>query len=524
VRWPRPVRKVAREVRSHADQPGQNEQVEAHTRVGRVGRWFDERTGAARVGRGALNKIFPNHWSFLLGEVALYSFLVLVGTGIFLTFFFDASTEPVIYDGSYAPLQGVEVSQAYDSAMDLTFDVRAGLVMRQIHHWAALVFVAAIVLHLCRIFFTGGFRRPREINWVIGCALMLLAILNGFAGYSLLDDQLSGTGVRVGYSIILSIPVIGTWMASLLFGGNFPGTDFIPRLFVIHILIVPLAIFGLLAVHLGMLIKHKHTHFAGQGATEHNVVGERLWPTYVFKAGGLFFLVFAVLAALGGLAQINPVWIYGPFRPENVSSASQPDWYMGWADGALRLMPNWEVRAWGFTIPNPFWGGVLLPGITFTLLFLWPWLEARFTKDRREHHVLDRPRDRPVRTALGVSTLVFYTILGVAASNDVIATTFGLSVNAVLISLRVAVLVAPPIAAYITYKLCTQLAARSGPIVDPSLIGGDGDGTGGDEHGAPVPAEGDEGGFPSSAVEPDGDGRVPVAGAAPAKVSPSDDA
>jgi ubiquinol-cytochrome c reductase cytochrome b subunit len=498
--------RVAGEVRSHPDQPGENVEVVARTRVGRVGRWFDERTGAARVGRGALNKIFPNQWSFLLGEIALYSFVVLVVTGIFLTFFFDASTEPVIYDGSYAPMHGVEVSQAYNSALDLSFDVRAGLVMRQIHHWAALVFVAAIVLHLCRVFFTGAFRRPREINWVVGCTLMLLAIGNGFAGYSLLDDQLSGTGVRVAYSIILSIPLVGTWIASLLFGGNFPGIDFIPRLFVIHVLIIPLAIFGLLGVHLGMLIKHKHTHFKGEGATNDNVVGERLWPTYVFKAGGLFFLVAGVLSALGGLAQINPVWIYGPFEPENVSSASQPDWYMGWADGALRLMPNWEIRAGGFQIPNPFWGGILLPGITFTLLYMWPWLEARFTGDRREHHVLDRPRDRPVRTALGVATLTFYTIIGVAASNDVIATTFGLSVNAVLISLRVAVLVVPPIAAFVAYRICKELRARSGPAYDP-LLGegppdvvdhdgdaeGDGDATGSDvsepvaEHeGAPV--------------------------------------
>jgi ubiquinol-cytochrome c reductase cytochrome b subunit len=441
------------------------------SRVGRLGRWLDQRTGAARAGQGALAKIFPNHWSFLLGEIALYSFVVLVVTGIFLTFFFRASTETVIYDGSYAPLQGVEVSQAYASAMDLSFDVRAGLVMRQIHHWAALIFVAAILVHLCRVFFTGAFRRPREINWVVGCTLFLLAILNGFAGYSLLDDQLSGTGVRVGYSILLSVPLVGPWMASLLFGGNFPGADFIPRLFVVHVLLVPLVILVLLTVHLAILIRHKHAHFPGRGATDRNVVGERLWPTYVFKAGGLFFLVAAALAALGGLAQINPIWMYGPFKIHNVSSASQPDWYMGWADGALRLMPNWEIRAGGFSVPNPFWGGVLMPGITFTLLYAWPWLEARATKDRREHHVLDRPRDHPVRTGIGVAALTFYTILGVAASNDLIATTFGLSVNAVLISLRIAVLVAPPIAFLVTYKLCKELATRSGPFVDPLLEG-----------------------------------------------------
>ena len=447
-------------------------------RLKRVPRWLDERLGVARVATGALRKIFPNHWSFLLGEVALYSFVVLIVTGVFLTFFFDASTDVTTYQGSYEPLRGVEVSRAYESALDLSFDVRAGLVMRQMHHWAALVFVAAIVVHLARVFFTGAFRRPRELNWLIGLTLMLLAIVNGFAGYSLLDDQLSGTGVRIAYSVLLAVPLVGPWLASLLFGGGFPGDDIVPRLFVIHILIVPVAIGILISAHLGLLIRHKHTHFPGNGARNDNVVGERLWPTYTFKAGGLFFLVAAVLALLGGLVQINPIWIYGPFRPENVSSASQPDWYMGWLDGALRLMPNWEWEGWGYQIPNPFWGAVLLPGITFVLLYAWPWIEARVTKDHREHHVLDRPRDRPMRTALGVTTLTFYTILGVAASNDVLALALGVSLNAILIALRVLLIVVPPIAGYAAYRLCKELQKRDGAFVDPHFvepaIGGDG--------------------------------------------------
>jgi ubiquinol-cytochrome c reductase cytochrome b subunit len=460
-------------------------------RLKHVPAWFDERLGLARTATGALRKIFPNHWSFLLGEVALYSFVVLIVTGVFLTFFFDASSEPTTYQGSYAPLRGVQVSQAYESALNLSFDVRAGLVMRQMHHWAALVFVAAIVVHMCRVFFTGAFRRPREINWVIGVTLMLLAIVNGFAGYSLLDDQLSGTGVRIAYSVLLSVPLVGPWAASMLFGGGFPGEDIIPRLFVIHILIVPVAIAVLLAAHLGILVRHKHTHFAGNGARNDNVVGERLWPTYTFKAGGLLFLVAAVLAVLGGVVQINPIWIYGPFRPENVSSASQPDWYMGWLDGALRLMPNWEWEGWGYQIPNPFWGAVLLPGITFALLYAWPWLEARITKDHREHHVLDRPRDRPMRTALGVTTLTFYTILGVAASNDVLALALGVSLNAILIALRIMLLVVPPITGYIAYKLCKELQKRDGPVVDSELASSDGGSPAGDGEGAKVGGDGD---------------------------------
>lgn len=442
----------------------------ARTRAGRLARWVDDRVGVARAGRSTLQKVFPNHWSFLLGEIALYSFVVLVITGVFLTFFFKASAEPVTYEGSYEPLQGVEVSQAYKSTLDLSFDVRAGLVMRQMHHWAALVFVAAIVVHLARVFFTGAFRRPRELNWVIGITLLLLGIVNGFAGYSLPDDQLSGTGVRIAYSVLLSVPFIGPWAASLLFGGGFPGEDIIPRLFAIHILIVPVIITGLLVLHLGLLVRHKHTHFPGKGARDDNVVGERLWPTYAFKAGGLFFLVGAVLAALGGLAQINPVWMWGPYQTQNVSSASQPDWYMGWLEGALRLMPNWEWRGWGYQIPNPFWAAVLLPGVTFTLLYLWPWIEARVTGDRREHHVLDRPRDRPVRTALGTATLSFYTVLGFAGSNDVLAIAFDLSLNAVLVAFRVLLFTVPPVVGVVTYRVCKELQRRDGPV-EPAASG-----------------------------------------------------
>jgi ubiquinol-cytochrome c reductase cytochrome b subunit len=426
----------------------------------RLVRWLDQRTGAASTTAKALEKVFPNHWSFLLGEVALYSFLILVLTGIYLGFFYVPSVSPVTYEGSYEPLRGVEVSEAYHSAMDLSFDVRAGLVMRQMHHWAALVFVAAIVAHLARIFFTGAFRRPRELNWMVGVTLMLLAILNGFAGYSLLDDQLSGTGLRIMYSVIISIPVAGTWMASLLFGGDFPGDDILNRLFLIHVFVVPIAIAALLVLHIGMLVKHKHTHFAGHGATDGNVVGERLWPTYAAKAGSMFFFVGAVIAALGGLAQINAIWVYGPFRPANVSALSQPDWYMGWLEGAMRLMPAWEARFAGYTVPNPFFPGVLVPGVTFALLYAWPLLEAWRTGDRAEHHVLERPRDRPGRTAAGVATLAFYGVLGLGGANDLITTFFGFSLNQVVWILRGMLVVVPPVAALLAHRLCTELQAR----------------------------------------------------------------
>ena len=427
--------------------------------------WLDQRIGAAGFARTALNKVFPDHWSFMIGELALYSFTILVLTGVYLTFFFHASPNEVIYEGSYAPLRGLPMSEAYRSTIEISFDVRAGLVMRQIHHWAALLFAASIVVHLARVFFTGAFRRPREINWIIGVTLMILAMVNGFAGYSLVDDQLSGTGLRIGYSTVLSVPVIGTWMASLLFGGEFPGSDILARLFVMHILILPALIVVLLTVHLAIVVRHKHTQFPGPGRLDTNVVGERLWPSYAAKAVGLFFLTTSVLCLLGGLFQINPIWLFGPFNPAQVSAASQPDWYMGWLDGALRIMPPWEIRAFGFVVPNPFFPGVLLAGLTFGLLYAWPFLEARVTGDHAEHHLCERPRTRPVRTALGVATLSFYTVCLLGGAADVIATTLGLSVNAVLESFRMAIFVVPLACGWMTYRLCVELSARDGLAV-----------------------------------------------------------
>ncbi len=437
------------------------------SRISRTGQWLDNRLGLAKIARTTLHKVFPDHWSFLLGELALYSFVVLLLTGTYLTFFFKPSQAETVYHGSYKALDGVTMSRAYQSAVELSFDVRAGLVMRQIHHWAAVVFIAAMVVHLGRIFFTGAFRRPRELNWIIGVTLLLLGIGNGFAGYSLLDDQLSGTGLRIAYSIVLSIPFIGTWITSLVFGGEFPGPDIIERLYVLHILLVPAVIIVLLGLHLAIVVRQKHTQFAGPGRREDNVVGERIWPTYAVKASGLFFLVTGTLAALGGLAQINPIWIYGPFNPSEVSSASQPDWYVGWLDGALRVMPSWELHAFGRELPNPFFPGVLLPGVTFGLLYMWPFLEARRTKDREVHHLLDRPRDRPVRTSLGVATIGFYGVLFLAGGSDVLSTAFGLSVNELIWAIRVALVVVPVVAGAVANRLCRDLAARDGGSPEP---------------------------------------------------------
>jgi ubiquinol-cytochrome c reductase cytochrome b subunit len=440
------------------------------TPIGKAAYELDERFILAPWLRRTLNKVYPDHWSFLLGEIALYSFIVLLLSGTYLTFFFDASMREVPYDGSYAPLRGVEMSAAYDSTLNLSFDVRGGLFMRQLHHWAALLFVAAIVVHLLRIFFTGAFRKPRETNWLIGGVLLILAIVEGFAGYSMPDDLLSGTGLRIASAIMLAIPVVGTWVYFTVFGGDYPGELIVGRLYILHVLLVPAILLALIAVHLLVLVKQKHTQFPGPGRTEHNVVGNRLFPTFAAKATGLLFVVFGLCSALGGLVQINPVWLWGPYNPAQVSAASQPDWYVGFLDGSTRLFPAWDINLPGnYTIPALFWPTLVLPGIIFTLMFAYPILERKLTGDTASHHLLQRPRDVPVRTSLGTMALAFYLVLFISGGNDVIADKFDISLNAMTWIGRLGLIVLPPIVYVVTYRICLGLQQHDREVLEHGI-------------------------------------------------------
>ncbi|MFG2222679.1 cytochrome bc complex cytochrome b subunit [Streptomyces sp. NPDC048644] len=420
--------------------------------------WLDGRLPAAEAGKGLLRKAFPDHWSFLLGELALYSFLVLLLTGVYLTLFFDPGMSESPYHGPYGPLRGVRMTDAYSSVLHISFEVRGGLLIRQIHHWGSVVFVAAIGVHLLRVFFTGAFRRPREINWAVGVTLFTLALLEGFCGYSLPDDLLSGTGLRIAEGVMLSIPVVGTYLTFFAFGGEYPGMDIIPRLYVIHILLVPGILIALLVGHLILVVHLKHTHWAGRGKTNRNAVGQPMYPQFMAKSTGLFFMVFAVLTLLGGLAQINPVYDYGPYQTDQVSTASQPDWYIGFLEGSLRLMPPFETNLWGHTIMwNVLVPAVVLPGLIFLCLYAYPFFEKWVTGDTGEHHLCERPRNRPTRTGLGVSGVTFYAVLLLAGGNDVIAQTFDVSLNALTWTFRVCLVLAPPIAFIVTKRLCLAL-------------------------------------------------------------------
>src|SRR6266567_4286058 len=388
---------------------------------GGVAGYLDDRVSISKFLKKNLSKIFPDHWSFMLGEIALYSFIVLLLTGTYLALFFRPSMTEVSYHGSYTLLNGIHMSESYASTLDISFDVRGGLLMRQIHHWATLLFLAAMTVHLFRVFFTGAFRKPREINWVIGVTMLTMGIVEGFAGYSLPDDLLSGTGLRITQGIIQSIPVVGTYLAMFVFGGEFPGDAFISRLYIVHVLLIPGILLALITVHLMLLWYQKHTQYPGMGRTEHNVVGYRLFPIYTAKAGGFFFIVFGVSVILGAIATINPVWMFGPYTPTQITAGSQPDWYMGFLDGALRLMPNVEFNALGHTLSlNVLIPAVILPGILFTGLGLYPFIEQWVTGDKRDHNLLDRPRNVPTRTALGTTSIVFYGLLWIGGGNDII--------------------------------------------------------------------------------------------------------
>ena len=430
------------------------------------GEAMDTRYHLATGVKRQINKVFPTHWSFLLGEIALYAFIVLLITGVYLTLFFDPSMSEVVYNGVYQPLRGVEMSRAFETALNISFEVRGGLFVRQIHHWAALLFAAAIMVHLARIFFTGAFRRPREANWVIGSLLLILAMFEGFFGYSLPDDLLSGTGLRAAFSgITLGMPVIGTWLHWALFGGDFPCHIIIPRLYIIHVLLFPAIILALIGVHLMLVWYQKHTQFPGPGRTEQNVVGVRILPVFAVKSGAFFAFVVGILGIMGGVLQINPIWQLGPYKPSQISAGSQPDFYMMWTDGLIRLFPAWEIYLGNYTIPQPVWIALLM-GLIFVLLPAWPYLEKKFTKDTAHHNLLQRPRDAPVRTAVGAMAISFYILLTFACMNDIIALKFHISLNATTWIGRIGMVVLPAIVYFVAYRWAISLQRSDREVLE----------------------------------------------------------
>jgi len=427
-----------------------------------AGNYIDDRFHLAKTGEKQLRKVFPNHWSFMLGEIALYSFIILLVTGVFLTLWFKPSMAEIVYDGSYERMQGVAMSEAYASTLHITFDVRGGLLVRQIHHWAALIFTAAMLIHMLRVFFTGAFRKPREINWLIGIALFGLAMLEGLFGYSLPDDLPSGMGVRILQGVMMSLPIIGTYVSMFLFGGEFPGEDIIPRLYMLHILLIPGILLALIGAHILILWHQKHTQYPGKGRSEKQVVGTPMMPAFAVKAGGFFFFVFAVTAGLSAFVQINPIHLFGPFTPTSITSGLQPDWYMGFMEGSLRIFPNWfDIDVAGYSVPIAVLvPGLVVPGLIFGAMALWPFVEAWISGDKRHHNIADRPRNAPVRTGLGVAGITFYGLLWLAGSNDILSETFSVGLFATTWFFRFAVILGPVVGYMITKRIALGLQRR----------------------------------------------------------------
>ncbi len=364
----------------------------------RTARFFDDRFGTNAAVRFLLAKVFPDHWSFYLGEFALYCFVLLVATGVWLTFVYTADEKT-----------------AFDSVAALSRGAPVGYVMRQVHHWSAVTFVAAILVHMARIFFTAAYRAPREVNWVVGVLMLILASLTGFTGYSLPNDALSGTGLRIADSVLLALPLVGGWAADLLNGGSYPGPLLLPHLYTIHVYFLPVAIAGLLTVHMGLLVYQKHTQFADDPA---HVVGRRFWPDYALRTLAAFAITVAVILAMTAALEINPIEQYGRYHDWIVTNPAEPDWYAAFLDGALRLGPKTEIAIFGHPIPPVFWPGVILPLVASAIVFGWPWIDKRLTRDVAQHDVLVPATGAPWRVGAGAALLTAGFVLTLAASDD----------------------------------------------------------------------------------------------------------
>jgi ubiquinol-cytochrome c reductase cytochrome b subunit len=432
-----------------------------------LGGWLDDRFGGARGLRTLMRKVFPDHWTFMLGEIALWSFVILLLTGTYLALFFNPSTAPVVYHGSYVKLDGIGMSEAYQSTLRISFDVRGGLLIRQVHHWAANLFMIAICAHMLRHFFLGSYRKPRDVNWLIGIVIFAAALVEGLFGYSLPDDQLSGAGLRIFEGVLQGIPVIGTYAAYFLFGGAFPGHDIVPRMYITHVLLIPGLILALVTAHIFISFHQKHTAMPVLGNSERSVRGQPFYPYFLLKGTAWFFFIFGALAVLATFAQINPIWLYGPYTPLAVSSASQPDWYLGILEGALRVMPAWEVNFLGHTLSLSVLIPFALPlGVVLGGAALWPFFERWVTGDNAEHHINDRPRNAPARTGIGVAVVVFYGVLWAEGANDVIADDFHVPLYTVTWIARAAVIVGPVAAYVIARRICLGLQRKDAETLE----------------------------------------------------------
>ena len=425
--------------------------------------WLNERLGLSAFNRKYGRKAFPVHSTFFLGEMALFAFIILVLTGIYLGFMYVPSTAEIT-------VQGETVPEAYASVR-LIETIPVANLFRNTHHWAAHLMVAAVLLHLLRIFFTGTYRKPREINWIIGLVLLGLTLVAGFVGYALPYDAYAVTATGIGFAIARSIPWAGPIASELFFGGAFPTLGSLARLYTIHIFIVPSLLAIVIGAHLLIMVKQKHTQpgYARALAEPGKVLGVPLWPYQALLAGELLLLMFGGLFLLSAVLPPHPLSAFGP--PGPTTPEVKPDWYLMWIFGFLKIVPPQAgFTLFGATIGSTFLGGVLFPALLFGLLTLTPWVDRTNRRALRRFEYLEPVRQSPLRLASGVAALVFIGTLFVAAYYD----TLGLS----LAQIWAVVLVVPLLAGVATWMVATRTAQaerfdpRESPVpVTPRPVG-----------------------------------------------------
>ena len=421
---------------------------------------LDERLRVRRPARTALHKVFPHHWSFLLGEVTLFAFVLLVATGLYLTMFYTPSVELVTYSGSMALYQGQELPAAFESVVRLSHDVSGGVFFRRVHRGAAYLLVAGMAAHLLRILLTGAFRRPREVNYSVGITLLALGLALAATGQSLPYDVVEGAALRIAYSFLLAIPFVGEQVAFWVFGGDYFG-DAIPRFYVLHILVLPGLFAALATVHLLIVVRQRHTQFPQPDVDgQRQVAGTPLWPSQFATSAALLLAMAAALAAFAAFVPWSDVALHGPALPGHVSNAAHPDVWLLWLEGVLVLYPPW---VWyplpGVVISGPFLAGVLVPLLLFGALAAYPFVDRRIAPPDGDVHVLQHPGEVPLRTGFVVGLTTLVGVLTLGGVSDFLARAANMPIERVIMTLRGAAVAGPPLAA----AAAAWLARRRAP-------------------------------------------------------------
>jgi cytochrome b-561 len=438
-------------------------------RLTRLYGWVDDRLDLTAA-QSVLGKAFPAEDSFLLGEVALFCFLLLVFSGVFLGFFFEPSITEVEYEGSVAEYQGEELPESFVSVLNITYDVPFGMLIRRMHHWAAHLMVASMALHMLRVFFTGAYRNPREPNWLVGTGLAGVTMFAAYTGYALPFDEFASTAVGIGYNVTLSVPLVGETLAHLAFGGSFPSSATIPRFYFLHVLVLPAVIAGLIGVHMLILVRQKHTEArrdedvpapdtdrddataadGGRVARDDDsvVVGLPAVPNQVAVSAVVFFLTLATLSLLAGFLPVHNIAEYGPNDPASTPSLIMPDWFLMWGYGFLKLTPSWvSFDVLGVHISAEFVGGLALPAVVFGVVALWPFIDS---EDEPVHFTAD-PLDRPFQTGVGVAGVVFVMLASIAGMDVIVADLVGMTTAQLKPYLTAALLFGPAVAGLVVY-------------------------------------------------------------------------